>query len=51
MTGSCNKGSNQMSTRHDEQLYAKFAASLQASVREQFPLVKVFIKPSATNHD
>jgi len=40
-----------MSTRHDVEKYAKFAEALQASIREQFPIVQVFVKPSATDLD
>jgi len=39
------------STKHDENKYKAFAQNLQGAIKEQFPLIKVFIKPISTEQD
>ena len=39
------------STKHDEEKYKMFAHNLQGAIREQFPLVKVIVKPISTEMD
>ena len=39
------------STKHDEEKYKVFAINLQGAIREQFPLIKVIIKPISTEQD
>jgi hypothetical protein len=39
------------STKHDEEKYKAFAHNLQGAIREQFPLIKVIVKPISTEQD
>lgn len=50
-SSSVNCRNHNTSTKHDEEKYKAFAQNLQGAIREQFPLVKVIVKPISTEQD
>lgn len=50
-SGSINCGKHNTTTKHDEEKYKAFASNLQGAIKEQFPVVRVIVKPISTDQD